>query len=123
MPDYQIVGDMLSTLFLVGLLRIGVIEEAKFAGVDSIIMALDDQIHELCKGNSIYRHTWVTGNIRALVENGLLQTSASDDEIWANIELVRRGKMQNEQYSPDQSLFSPSFHNWAFASFADWNLA
>ncbi|KAG5640350.1 hypothetical protein DXG03_009104, partial [Asterophora parasitica] len=86
MPDHQIVGDMLSTLFLVGLLRIGTVQDPAISDVDSIISALDEQVHELSRGNSIYCRTWVVGNIRALVEKGVLATDARDEAIWAHIE-------------------------------------
>ncbi|KAF8062228.1 hypothetical protein FPV67DRAFT_261669 [Lyophyllum atratum] len=85
-PDHQVVGDMLSTLFLVGLLRIGTIQDSAVADVDNIISALDDQVHELSKGNSIYCRTWVVGIIRQLVERGYLATNATDNHVWAHVE-------------------------------------
>jgi hypothetical protein len=86
MADHQVVGDMLSTLFLVGLLRIGIIKNDDVSVVDNIITTLDTEVPHLSRGNMIYCRTWVTDNTRALVQQGLLTTSATDGEVWAHIE-------------------------------------
>jgi hypothetical protein len=86
MADHQVVGDMLSTLFLVGLVRIGVIHNDDLPVVDKVITSLDTQVPQLSRGNAIYCRTWVTGTTRALVQQGFLTTSATDGEVWAYIE-------------------------------------
>ncbi|KAG5637588.1 hypothetical protein H0H81_004039 [Sphagnurus paluster] len=93
MPAHEIVSDMLSTLFLVGLLRIGTIDidvanPTAIRVVDAIITALDAQVYELSRGNSIYCRTWVVGTIRALLSAGHLRTviDATDAEVWAHIQ-------------------------------------
>lgn len=86
MADHQVVGDMLSTLFLVGLIRIGVVHDEDLDTADKIIGALDAQVPLLSRGNQIYCRTWVTGVIRALVQQGFLKTSATDEQVWEYIE-------------------------------------
>ncbi|KAG5640349.1 hypothetical protein DXG03_009103 [Asterophora parasitica] len=85
MADHATTSGVLSSMFLVGLLRIGNVPPTYQQGLDTIMRSLDNSLSHHT-GEMTYCRTWTMGILSKLVAGGYVRTRYSGPQVFSHIE-------------------------------------